>query len=120
MATAYMIITVLTIVANAAIAVADLVRAEFVLANSAAVGVPPSWLPWLGALKGAGAAGLLVGLLGFRPLGVAAAVGLVLFFVGAVVAHVRARAYATMAAPAGYLGLAVASLALTVLRWGGA
>ncbi|WP_411122588.1 DoxX family protein [Streptomyces sp. x-19] len=76
--------------------------------------------PWLGALKGAGAAGLLVGLLGFRPLGVAAAVGLVLFFVGAVVAHVRARAYATMAAPAGYLGLAVASLALTVLRQGGA
>ncbi|MER7985316.1 DoxX family protein [Streptomyces noursei] len=116
MATAYMIIIVLTVMANAAIAVADLVRADFVLANSAAVGVPRSWLPWLGALKGAGAAGLLIGLLGFRPLGLAAAVGLVLFFVGAVVAHVRVGAYATMAAPAGYLGLAVASLALTVLR----
>ncbi|MEK2477760.1 DoxX family protein [Streptomyces noursei] len=113
---AYVIITVITIAANAGIAVADLARAEFVLANSAAVGVPRSWLPWLGALKGAGAVGLLLGLLGVGPLGTAAAGGLVLFFVGAVVAHVRTRAYATLAGPAGYLGLAVASLVLAVLR----
>ncbi|MFF0629160.1 DoxX family protein [Streptomyces sp. NPDC004296] len=116
MAMAYEIITVLTIVANAGIAAADFARAGFVLANSAAVGVPRSWLPWLGALKGTGAAGLLAGLLGVRPLGVAAAVGLVLFFVGAVVAHVRMRAYSTMVGPAGYLGLAVASLALALPR----
>ncbi|PNE40361.1 MULTISPECIES: DoxX family protein [Streptomyces] len=113
---AYVIITVITIAANAGIAVADLARAEFVLANSAAVGVPRSWLPWLGALKGAGAVGLLLGLLGVGPLGTAAAGGLVLFFVGAVVAHVRVRAYATLAWPAGYLGLAVATLVLAVLR----
>ncbi|MFI1198373.1 DoxX family protein [Streptomyces sp. NPDC020883] len=112
----YVLITVITIVANGGIAVADLARAEFVLANSAAVGVPRSWLPWLGGLKGAGALGLLAGLTGAQALGVAAAVGLVLFFVGAVAAHVRARAYATMAGPAGYLGLAAASLVLAVLH----
>ncbi|MEV6646337.1 DoxX family protein [Amycolatopsis sp. NPDC051371] len=70
------IITV--IVLNAGIGVADLVKAPFVLATSNAVDVPPSWLPVLGTLKLAGAAGLLVGLLGFEPLGVAAAIGLIL------------------------------------------
>lgn len=78
MFTAYVIITVLTIVANAGIAVADLARAEFVLANSAEVGLLQSWLPWLAALKAAGAAGLLLGLLGVEVVGVAAATGLVL------------------------------------------
>ncbi|CAL9485793.1 DoxX family protein [Streptomyces sp. enrichment culture] len=112
MFTAYVVVTVVAIVADAGIAVADLLRARFVLANSAEVKVPASWLPWLAALKGAGAAGLLVGLLGFRPLGIAAAVGLVLFFVGAVTAHVRARVFHNIAFPAGYLALNAAALAL--------
>jgi hypothetical protein len=110
--TAYMIVTVAAIVADAGIAVADLVRARFVLANSAEVGVPESWLPGLAVLKAAGAAGLLIGLLGVRPLGIAAAAGLVLFFVGAVAAHVRARVFHNIAFPAGYLALNAATLAL--------
>ncbi|WP_399940279.1 DoxX family protein [Streptomyces sp. BBFR25] len=113
MFTAYMIVTVAAIVAAAGIAVADLVRARFVLANSAEVGVPESWLPGLAILKAAGAAGLLIGLLGVRPLGIAAAAGLVLFFVGAVAAHVRARVFHNIAFPAGYLALNAATLALT-------
>ncbi|MGX1513132.1 hypothetical protein RKD44_004420 [Streptomyces collinus] len=108
--TAYVIVTVAAIAANAGIAVADLMRAPFVLANSAEVGVPASWLPWLAGLKGAGAAGLLVGLLGVRPLGIAAAVGLVLFFVGAVAAHVRARVFHNIAFPLGYLALSTTAL----------
>ncbi|CAL9486962.1 DoxX family protein [Streptomyces sp. enrichment culture] len=112
MFTAYVVVTVVAIVADAGIAVADLLRARFVLDNSAEVEVPASWLPWLAALKGAGAAGLLVGLLGVRPLGIAAAVGLVLFFVGAVTAHVRARVFHNIAFPAGYLALNAAALAL--------
>ncbi|MFF0586180.1 DoxX family protein [Streptomyces sp. NPDC003781] len=112
MFTAYVVVTVVAIAANAGIAVADLLRARFVLANSAEVKVPASWLPWLAGLKAAGAAGLLVGLLGFRPLGIAAAVGLVLFFVGAVTAHVRARVFHNIAFPAGYLALNAAALAL--------
>ncbi len=109
----YVTVTVLTIVLNAAIAIADFARARFVLANSAAVDVPESWLPLLGALKAAGAAGLLIGLLGVRWIGIAAAAGLVLFFTGALVAHVRARVFGNIAVPGLFLTLAATSLALS-------
>ncbi|MFD0314832.1 DoxX family protein [Streptomyces flavalbus] len=110
----YVTITAITIAANAAIAAADFAKAEFVLANSAEVGVPRGWLPWLGTLKAAGAAGLLLGLLGVPVIGAAAATGLVLFFTGALVAHVRARVYGNIAFPGVYWGLSVASLALAL------
>lgn len=114
---AYVVVTVVTILANTAIAVADLLRARFVMANSAAVRVPESWVTTLGLLKAAGAAGLLLGLLGMRVIGVAAAVGLVLFFVGAVVVHIRARAFRTLLpGPGVFLALAVASLGLAVAQ----
>ncbi|MBO1417987.1 DoxX family protein [Streptomyces sp. FH025] len=112
MSTAYVIVTVLAIAANAAIAAADFAGARFVLANSAEVNVAPRWIPPLAALKTAGAVGLLVGLVAFPPLGVAAAVGLVLFYVGAVITHVRARVLHNIYFPGAYLALAVASLAL--------
>jgi hypothetical protein len=113
---AYAIITVITIVAVAWATAADLAQARFVLANMAEVGVPLSWLPPLAALKGAGAAGLLLGLLGLRPLGITAAIGLVLFFTGALAAHVRARAFHTIAFPGAYFALSIASAALAALR----
>jgi hypothetical protein len=114
--TAYAIITVITILANAGIAIADLLRAEFVLANSTEVGLPQNWLPWLAALKASGGAGLLLGLMGVTVIGIAAAAGLVMFFIGAIAAHIRARVYHNIAFPGGYLGLAVASLVLAVAR----
>jgi hypothetical protein len=113
---AYVAVTSLTMVANAGFALADLLRARFVLHNSAEVGVPLGWLPLLGALKGLAAAGLLLGLLGARSIGVAAACGLVLFFVGALVAHLRAHVLHNIAFPGGCLALAVASLALALAR----
>jgi hypothetical protein len=111
---AYLVVTVATIVANAGVAVADFARPSFVLATSAQVGVPQSWLPVLGALKGAGAAGLLIGLLGVRFIGVAAAAGLVLFFAGAVAAHVRARVLHNIMFPGAFLALAIGSLVLAL------
>jgi len=111
---AYLTITIVTIAANAVIGVADLVPARFVLATSAAVDVPRSWLPALGTLKIAGAAGLATGLLGIEPLGIAAAAGLVVFFLGAIATHVRAGAIGTLAAPGGYLALAAGSLFLAL------
>ncbi|GAB2592788.1 hypothetical protein GCM10027168_27200 [Streptomyces capparidis] len=113
---AYVVVTVATIAANAGIAAADFSRARFVLANSAEVGLSPTWIPWLAALKAAGAAGLLLGLLGARLVGVAAAAGLVLFFLGAVAVHVRCRVFHNMAFPGGYLALAIGSLALAAAR----
>ncbi len=52
------------------------------------VGVPTSMFPALAAAEFAGAVGLLAGLV-YLPLGVAAALGVVLYFVGAVVSHLR-------------------------------
>ncbi|GGV14117.1 membrane protein [Actinomadura cremea] len=114
--TTYVVVTVATIAANAGMAAADFAKAPIVLANSAEVGLPASWVPYLGALKAAGAAGLLLGLVGVPFIGIAAAIGLVLFFVGAVAVHVRTRVFHNLAFPGGYLALAVASLVLAVAR----
>jgi hypothetical protein len=110
----YIVVTVLTAIVTAGVAVADYIPASFVLANSARVGVPPSWLPTLGTLKLAGAVGLVAGLFGLRFIGVAAAVGLVLFFIGALVVHVRSRVLSNIAFPGGYLLLSAASLVLAL------
>jgi hypothetical protein len=111
---AYITITIITIVANAWAAAADLAQPKWVLHNMDEVGVPRSWLVPLGVLKGAGVAGLLIGLLGVRPLGIAAAIGLVLFFTGALATHVRARVFYNIAFPGAYLALAIASAALAI------
>jgi hypothetical protein len=116
METAYLLVIVTTAILVAGVAIPDFIPAQFVLANSAEVGVPRSWLPALGAVKLAGAVGLVVGLLGLPALGIAAAAGLVLFFVGAVVTHIRARVLYNIAFPGGYLLLSTASLALMVVH----
>ena len=54
------------------------------------VGVPKQYLPVLAALEIAGAAGIFIGLW-LEPLGVAAAAGLMAYFVGAVGGHLRVR-----------------------------
>lgn len=113
MHTAYVVVTLLAVVANVAVALADLLRARFVLANSASVGVPESWLVPLGLVKAAGAAGLLLGLLGVPLIGTAAAAGLVLFFVGAVLTHLRARNYALWF-PGAFLALAAGAFVLSL------
>jgi DoxX-like family len=112
---AYVIVTIITIVANVGAAAADLGRAKFVLANMKEIGVRGSWLTPLGLLKGAGAAGLLIGLLGPRTLGIAAAIGLVLFFAGALAYHLRARVFHNIATPGAYLALAIASAAFAAV-----
>jgi DoxX-like family len=108
----YVVVTVITAVVTAAVAIPDFIPAGFVLANSAKVQVPRSWLPMLGSAKLAGAIGLLVGLVGPPAIGIAAAIGLVLYFVGAVMAHLRASVLYNIAFPGAYLGLSAASLVL--------
>jgi hypothetical protein len=100
-----------TIVANVGATIGDLMKADFVLKTSAEVGVDRSWIPLLAGLKAAGSAGLLLGLLGFRIIGTAAASGLALYFIGAILAHVRARVFYNIAFPGIYLALAAGSLA---------
>ncbi|WP_395292376.1 DoxX family protein [Kitasatospora hibisci] len=77
-------------------------RAEFVTQPLVEYGVPRSWWTPLALAKLAGAAGLLVGL-AIPALGIAAAVGLILYFLGAVITNVRARSYKTVPFPLLYL-----------------
>jgi len=53
---------------------------------------------------------------GVRPIRIAAATGLVLFFIGAITARTRARAYYNIAFPGTHPLLAVASLAVAIVR----
>jgi hypothetical protein len=105
------VVTLLAIVATGSIAATDLARAEFVLTNSAAVGGPESWLTTLGLLKAAGAVRLAFGVAGVPLGGTAAALGLTLFFVGAIVTHVQAHNHDPLF-PGAYLALAFGSLVL--------
>ncbi|GGP77033.1 DoxX family protein [Streptomyces melanogenes] len=86
-------------------------RADFVTQPLVEYGVPRSWWTLLGLAKAAGAAGLLVGL-AVPGIGIAAGIGLVLYFLGAVVAVLRARSYKTVAFPVLYLAPVVATLIL--------
>ncbi len=109
----YVVVAGITIAVNAFAAAADFAKADFVVKNADAVGAPRRWVPLLGALKAAGALGLLLGLLGIPVIGTAAAAGLVAFFVGAISFHVRAHAFYNIAFPGFFLALAVTSLVLS-------
>jgi uncharacterized membrane protein YphA (DoxX/SURF4 family) len=69
---------------------AKLTRQPTAMNGMTAVGVPTERVWMLAVLEIAGAAGLIVGLF-WWPIGVAAAIGVVLYFVGAIVAHLRKR-----------------------------
>ena len=110
MSTTSAVVHVVLALALAGSATGAFTRYNRVLVAMARAGVPESRLPLLGALKAAASIGLLVGIV-VPWIGAAAAVGTVLYFVGAILTHLRARDYAL--APASAFGLlAVAALAL--------
>ncbi len=114
MFTAYVVVTLMAIAASTFVAVANFMRLEFVLTTAAKVDVPQSWITVLGSLNAAAALGLLIGLIGVPLIGTAAAIGLVLYFVGAIVTHLRARDY-SIGPAAAFLLLAVAALVLALV-----
>jgi hypothetical protein len=78
------------------------------------VGVPLKYFPLLAACEFAGALGLVVGI--WWPLtGIAAGIGLVLYFVGAVVSHLRVGDVKGVGSAAFMLVLAGGTLALRIL-----
>ena len=78
------------------------------------VRVPMNWFSWLAAFELAGAAGLLLGL-AWPPLGIASAVGLILYFIGAILAHLRVGDVKGIGTPAVPLLLAVGCFLTRVL-----
>ncbi|MEW1635040.1 DoxX family protein [Streptomyces sp. NPDC093801] len=85
--------------------------AKFVIEPLVEYGVPKGMWTFLGTVKIAGALGLLAGFV-VPAVGIAAAIGLVLYFTGAVVTVLRARSYAHVAFPLIYAAPAAAVLAL--------
>jgi hypothetical protein len=84
-----------------------------VVETYARVGVPEKRLNTLAMILLAGAAGLIAGLF-WAPLGVAAAIGTVVYFMLAVAAHIRAGDTANLPTPVVIELLAVAALVLRV------
>jgi hypothetical protein len=87
---AYLSITIIAAFANGYAAVLNFVGAESVKVVAERVRVPRRWMIPFGILLAAGAIGLLIGF-AVPVLGEAAAIGLILYFIGAVSAHIRAR-----------------------------
>jgi hypothetical protein len=84
---------------------------EDVVASYARVGVPEARLNQLAMILLLGAAGLIIGI-AWAPVGVAAAAGLVAYFVAAAWAHIRAADARRLPTPLAFEALAIAALAL--------
>ena len=78
------------------------------------VGFPLDLFWVLATLELAAAAGLIIGLW-VAPLGIAAAIGSIAYFVGAIIAHLRVRDTKGVANPIVPLGLSIAALVLRAL-----
>jgi hypothetical protein len=113
MSAAYLAVRLTAIAANGFSGVAALLHFRPILPGMARAGVPVAWLTFpIGTLKTAGALGLAAGL-AWHPVGVAAAIGLVLFFVCAVYTHVLAKDFSAQFYLAiGFLALNTAALIL--------
>ncbi|MDO9174776.1 MAG: DoxX family protein, partial [Actinomycetota bacterium] len=104
-------VSVLLAATVAASGVGKLSKQPKLIESLTGLGVPMSWIPRLAAAELAGAVGLVAGLW-VAPLGIAAAAGLVAYFVGAVVTHVKADDREVFPASV----LALVSIAALVLR----
>lgn len=118
----FLVVTILTIAANAFSGFAAMTRLAPIMRTLGPAleraGIPDSWLVFpIGFFKAAGALGLLLGLIGVPLIGTAAAIGLVLYFVCAAFTHLRVSDFS----PQFFLGtcfflpLAIASLSLGLL-----
>jgi hypothetical protein len=116
MHTTYLIVTMVAIAFNGFSGVSALVHFAPILPGMERAGVPLSWLTFpIGTLKTLGALGLIVGLW-IPGVGVAAAAGLVIFFICAMYTHVLANDMsAQFGLAALLLTLNCATLALTLV-----
>jgi hypothetical protein len=104
----YLVTTSLAALANGYAACLNFAGAESVKVVADRVQVSRAWMLPLGTVLACGAAGLLVGL-AVPALGIAAAIGLVVYFLCAVTAHLRVRDR-QIGGAVGFLALAAAAL----------
>ena len=115
MDTAYLVVTVLLAAMAGFSGVGKLRRdPKIVHMVHDVVGVPMKYLPHLAACEIAGALGLVLGIW-WPILGMAAGIGLVVYFVGAIVSHVRVGDVKGIGPAAFMLIISIAALVLRVL-----
>lgn len=112
MFTAYVVVGSFLAVVLVASTVGKFQRWAQVEANLTAAGVRVEQFRALGLIELAGAIGLIVGIW-VEPIGVAAAIGVVVYFLGAVGAHLKMRHYA-LVPPASLLVIAVLVLVFRI------
>jgi hypothetical protein len=104
----YIVITILAALANGYAAALNFVGAESVKVVADRVQVSRAWMVPLGTLLASGAVGLLTGF-AVPALGTAAVIGLILYFICAVTAHLRVHDR-QLGGAVSFLLLAVAAL----------
>ncbi len=109
---AYLVVTIVAALANGYAATLNFVGAESVKVVADQVQVSQKWMVPLGLLLASGALGLVIGL-AVPTIGIAAATGLVLYFICALGVHIRAHDRNVGGAMT-FLLLAVASLAIGI------
>jgi hypothetical protein len=111
MTVAAAIVSVLLAALMTVAAIRKLSHRESVVQSYLRAGVPEDKLDYLALVLLGGAAGLLLGLL-WRPIGVAAAVGVVCYFVVAVAFHIRADDTKNLPTPIALEAIAIGVLVL--------
>jgi DoxX-like family len=116
MTAAYIAVTVLAASAYLSAAYLAITRHEIPVQVAETVGAPLSWMIPLGFIQGAGGLGLVVGF-AVPVIGTAAAVGLVLYYICAVGAHLRVHDH-QIGPPVTLLTIALACLAVGLAHHG--
>ncbi|MEI5098451.1 DoxX family protein [Streptomyces sp. PmtG] len=109
---AYLTITFVAAVANGSAAIANLIGHDYPKSQADRLGLSCSWIRPLGTLLALGTLGLIAGI-AVPVLGTVAAVGLVLYFLSALFAHLRVGDR-QLTAWAVYFCLSMAALAVNV------
>ncbi|MEW2126692.1 DoxX family protein [Streptomyces sp. NPDC007259] len=117
MRTAYLTVTILGILFNGAAAVTYLIGHEYPKSQADMKGIPRRYVPVLGLLLAAGTLGLAAGF-AVPALGTLASSGLILYFIGAIIAHLRVGSR-DIAGGIVFLATAIAALILGI-RYHGA
>ncbi|WP_405793737.1 DoxX family protein [Streptomyces sp. NBC_01506] len=115
---AFVTVTVIGAVFNGGAAVIYLIGHEYPKTQADIKGIPRKYVPVLGVLLALGTAGLLAGF-AVPVLGTIAACGLVLYFIGAIIAHLRVGSRDIVGGIV-FLVTAVATLAVGLAHHGAA
>ncbi|MGW2205229.1 DoxX family protein [Streptomyces sp. NPDC001774] len=111
MSTTHIVVTAVAAFMVGFSALSIFIKASWVTQPLTEYGVPRSWWTRLGLAKAAGAVGLVAGLW-IPVIGIAAGIGVALYFTGALVTVIRARSYTHVVWPVMYAAPAVAALFL--------